>query len=105
MPDVMPFSSALWLAAGLLAGVVHVMALWTNVQWLVSPDRRLAAVAIMGVRFIALAVLLTLAARSGTQPLLLAGAGILIARPLTLRLMRRRLNETDLSASRKGAIS
>ena len=80
-----------WLLAGFLAGSVHVAALWINVQFLMRPGKRAVALAMLTGRFLLLGGLLYVAARSGTASFLWATCGVLVARPLILRLMKDRL--------------
>lgn len=79
-----------WLLAGLLAGSIHVAALWVNVQFLMTSSRRPVAIAMLLGRFLLLGGLLYLAARSGTAPFLWATCGVLVGRPLVLRIMKAR---------------
>lgn len=91
MPEKEIFTSLGWLLAGLLAGSVHVAALWVNVQFLMTPSRRPLAIAMLLGRFLVLGGLLYLAARSGTASFLWATCGVLVARPLVLRIIKARI--------------
>lgn len=101
MPDISVFSAILWFVAGLAAGAAHVVALWPNVQWFMMPGRRAAAVVVMAVRLLVLAAVLFLAARNGTASLLFAAFGVILARPVALRLMRRYTGAAPLAAIRE----
>ncbi|GCD52938.1 ATP synthase subunit I [Acetobacter pasteurianus] len=81
-------SALLWLAVGLIAGVVNVMALRTNVQWLVTPNRRSAALIMMAIRFLLLISLLFIAVRNSAGALLWTALGIVLARTVMLRLVK-----------------
>lgn len=66
-------------------------ALWVNVQFLMTHSRRPVAIAMLLGRFLLLGGLLYLAARSGTASFLWATCGVLVARPLVLRIMKARI--------------
>jgi F1F0 ATPase subunit 2 len=91
-----------WFAVGLAAGSAHVAALWPNVRWLTAPDRRGMALAALAGRFLALAALLGFAAWMGQGPFLAMALGVLLARPIALRIVRRRIAPPAGEAGSKG---
>ncbi|WP_408873449.1 ATP synthase subunit I [Gluconobacter roseus] len=91
MPEKEIIISIGWLLAGLAAGSVHVAALWINVQFLMRPGKRPVALVMLLGRFLLLGAVLFVAAWNGTAAFLWATCGVLVARPLVLRLMKDRV--------------
>ncbi len=103
MPEKQIISALCWLLVGLLAGIIHMAALWLNVQFLMRPGKRPVAIAMLVGRFFLLGGLLYLAARSGTAAFLWATGGVLVARPLILRFMKARL-DPDFQIGEEGPL-
>ncbi len=80
---------ALCLAAGLGAGVLYFRSLFWSVQRFAHGGRATPAIALGLLRFALLGGLLALAATQGALPLLAAALGVLIARALVARRVRR----------------
>jgi hypothetical protein len=90
--DARTMIAALWLSAGLAAGVAHYVLLrWNTSLYLgATCQPRLSlmpAVGLQVLRLAATASLLGLAAWHGALPLLLAALGIMLARPLVLHAL------------------
>lgn len=77
---------ALWFLAGLLAGTAY----FATLRWNAALYTRGIATAagVQLARFAALGTILALIARQGPMPLLLTAGGIVLARPLVMRLLR-----------------
>jgi F1F0 ATPase subunit 2 len=76
------------LAAGAILGATHLASLWWSVV-LVRDGRPILGVTMQALRFVALALALAVIARHGAAPLLAAAVGVLAARALLLRRLRR----------------
>ena len=76
-------------AAGICLGLLYFGGLWWNAHLLGKADKLRTALAVMALRFTMLAGALALAAWQGAQQLLAMAAGILIARILVMRQVRR----------------
>jgi len=84
---VFALRAAAWLGGGALIGTFHFVTLGWNVRVLTLGGAPLFAMALRLARFSLLAgVLAALASRFGAMPLLLATAGILVARTAAARL-------------------
>jgi F1-F0 ATPase (N-ATPase) AtpR subunit len=78
-------AGAIYPSLGFMAGTLFFALLRRN-AWLYMRGGSLAfAVALQGVRFAAVCLLLVLTALHGALPLLLTALGLLIARPVVLR--------------------
>jgi hypothetical protein len=80
-------AALLYLALGAGAGVVHLFLLRRNAALYARPGARGPAVALQVLRFAGLALLLVAAARLGKLPLLMAGLGMVAARPALMGVM------------------
>lgn len=78
-------AAAGFLAAGLLAGVLHFALLRWNAALYARPRRLGPAIGLHVLRLAATALMLVLLARIGAVPLLTAALGITIARPFVVR--------------------
>jgi hypothetical protein len=77
---------AFWLLGGLAGGTAHFALLrWNTRLYLGGGLGR--ALGVQALRMLVTAVLLAFAAWHGAMPLLLAAIGVLLARPLVLRLL------------------
>ncbi|HEY0183885.1 MAG TPA: ATP synthase subunit I [Rhodopila sp.] len=76
-----------FVAFGLLAGMLHFGLLRWNTTFYARAGRIGTGVALQFVRVGILGALLAAAARYGALPLLLTALGVLIARPVVMRLM------------------
>jgi N-ATPase, AtpR subunit len=74
-------------AAGLAAGTLHFALLRWNASLYARPGCIAGAVGLQMVRLALLGLVLALIAMRGGLPLLLAALGVLIARPLVMRMM------------------
>lgn len=80
-PAMLALRGGAWLAAGALIGALHFVTLRWNVRMFAGGRTALLAVALQIARFALLAgALAVIAGRYGALPLLLATAGILLAR-------------------------
>lgn len=78
---------ALWLAFGLAAGTAHFALLrWNTILYLAGAGI-LRAMALQALRMVAIVAALIFAAWHGTEALLAAAIGVVLARALVLRLM------------------
>jgi hypothetical protein len=84
--DARTMSAALWLFAGLAGGVSHFALLRWNTLFYVKAGALAYAIGLQLLRLAATASLLGLAAWHGALPLLLVGLGIVLARPVVLRV-------------------
>jgi len=80
-------TGAAYLLAGLLTGVAFFALLRWNTGLYLRAGGLGVAVAVQVLRLAAVGFVLTLAARHGALPLLLAALGLLIARPIVTRRM------------------
>jgi len=78
---------ALWLAFGLSAGTVHFALLPWNTALYLASTGILPALAVQGLRMTLTAAALAFAAWHGTEALLAAATGVVLARLLVLRVM------------------
>jgi hypothetical protein len=76
-----------FIALGLLAGTLHFSLLRWNTAVYARPGRIGLAAVLQVVRIGVLGGLLLLAARQGALPLLLMALGVLIARPVVMRVL------------------
>ena len=76
-----------FFAAGLAAGTLHFALLRWNASLYGRPGRIGGAVALQLLRLAVLGCVLALIARQGALPLLLAALGVLVARPIVMRMM------------------
>lgn len=77
---------AAFVALGLLAGGVYFALLRWNTSFYARPGCIWTAAALQMARMVVLGGLLYLAALSGALPLLLTAVGVMIARPIVMRL-------------------
>ncbi|MCW6511911.1 N-ATPase subunit AtpR [Lichenifustis flavocetrariae] len=82
-------SLAAYFAGGLALGGVHFGGLWWTARLFAGGDRLLLALGVMLGRIVLLGGLLTLVSFAGAPPLLAAAAGVLLARPVVTRRIRR----------------
>jgi len=76
-----------WLLVGLLGGITHFALLRWNTRLYLGGSSVALAVGVQAVRLAAIALLLAFAAWHGAWPLLVAALGVVLARPLTVRVM------------------
>jgi F1F0 ATPase subunit 2 len=76
------------LVSGAVLGAAHLGALWWSVV-LLRDGRALAGFGVQALRFVPLALTLAFFARQGVAPLLAASLGVLVARELLMRRLRR----------------
>jgi F1F0 ATPase subunit 2 len=79
-------TATLWLLAGLTAGIAHFALLRWNTK-LYLTDSVARAFGAQAVRMAAMTSLLVFAAGHGASPLLFAALGVVVARPLVMRVM------------------
>jgi hypothetical protein len=84
--DARTMSAVLWLFAGLAGGVSHFALLRWNTLFYVKAGALAYAIGLQLLRLAVIASLLGLAAWHGALPLLLVGLGIVLARPVVLRV-------------------
>lgn len=82
-----PFTAAIFLSLGFLAGSLFFALLRWNTRLYTHGGSLVRAVAVQLARLTGVGGLLTIVAVRGALPLLLALVGLLIARPVVLRLM------------------
>lgn len=80
-------SAAFWLLAGLAGGTAHFVLLRWNTRLYLAGGSVACALGVQAFRMAVTALLLGFAAWHGALPLLLAALGVLVARPLVLRVM------------------
>lgn len=80
-------TGAVWFLAGLLGGAAYFALLRWNTMLYVRPVFA-QALGVQLLRLAGMGVLLGFAAHHGAWPLLLAALGMLVARPLALRMMQ-----------------
>jgi F1F0 ATPase subunit 2 len=80
-------AEAVWFAAGLAAGTLHFALLRWNAALYGRAGGIGTAVALQLLRLAVLGGVLTIIALQGALPLLLAALGVLVARPVVMRLM------------------
>jgi F1F0 ATPase subunit 2 len=80
-------AEAAWFAAGLAAGTLHFALLRWNAALYAGAGHIGGAVALQVLRLAVLGGVLAVIALHGALPLLLAALGVLVARPVVLRLM------------------
>lgn len=74
---------------GLGLGILYFRGMWWNIR-LFAGERRMTIAIVLGlVRFALLAGVLTAVSREGALPLLLTALGVLIARPIVTRMVRK----------------
>lgn len=78
----------LWLLAGFVGGVSHFVLLHRNTLLYVNGGALLTALGLQALRLAAIGLLLGFAAWHGVLPLLLAALGVMLARPVVLRMMQ-----------------
>jgi hypothetical protein len=84
--DARAMMPLLWLLAGLGIGAAHFALLRRNAALYISAGGFLRALGLQALRIAGVAAGLTFAAWHGALPLLLAALGVMIARPLILRV-------------------
>ncbi len=84
-----PLGLAAHLAAGIGLGAFYFQALWWNTQRFAAGGRLTTATALTIGRFALLGGVLFLASQEGALPLLAVALGILVARAVVMRRVRR----------------
>ena len=87
----MGLSLAAHLAVGIALGGMHFGGLWWNTRLFSEGGRAATAVAVMVGRIVLLGGVLTLVSFEGAAPLLATALGVLLARPLVTRRVRKSL--------------
>ncbi len=88
--DASAMTGALMIAlvAGAILGAAHLASLWWSVA-LLRDGRTILGFSVQALRFVALGLALAFIARQGAAPFLAAAFGLLAARALLLRRLRR----------------
>ena len=81
-------NAALWLLLGLACGIAHFALLQRNVHLYLNAGGMMHAIAVQLLRLAVTAAVLVFAAWHGALPLLLAAFGVMLSRPLVLRMTR-----------------
>lgn len=80
-------TEALWLLVGLAGGAAHFALLRWNTRLYLEGRAIAPALVVQAARLVATALILLFAARHGAMPLLLVAFGVVLARPLLLRML------------------
>ncbi|WP_010219588.1 ATP synthase subunit I [Sphingomonas sp. PAMC 26621] len=79
---------ALWLAAGILAGILYFMSIWWSAQRFANDGGLATTLAVAVLRLATLGGLLVLASFQGAGPLLAMALGVVLARFGVMRRFR-----------------